>query len=110
MGKKRKRNLKKKEAVSAPNDTAMVVTDDPGMADEPSSLKVRKGPGKLHDEEQVIGALIAAIMDIPVDPGLGVDPEWAADLREEVAELQARGIIVEIPCTCDGFDPDDWRD
>ena len=110
MGKKRKRNLKKKEAVSSLNHTEVVVTDDPGMEDEPSSPKVRKWSGKTPDEEQVIGALIAAIMDIPVDPDLGVDQEWDADLREEVAELQARGIIVEIPCSCDGFDPDDWRD
>ncbi len=100
MRNKRKRNRKKKEAASAVNDTEVVVTDDPGTADEPSSPKVRKWSGNMPDEEQVIGALIAAIMDVPVDPDLGVDPEWNADLREEVAEMQARGIIVEIPCSC----------
>ena len=110
MGKKENRERKRNEAASASKDTAVAATDDPGMADEPSSSEVRKSGAKEHTEAQMTGALIAAVMDAPVDPDLDVDPEYFADLREEVAEMLARGVMVDIPYSCDDFDPDEWRD
>jgi hypothetical protein len=109
MGKKEKRDRKRSEAVSVSKGTAAAATDDPGMADEPSSSEVRKSGAKEHTEAQMTGALIAAVMDAPVDPDLDVDPEYFADLREEVAEMLARGVMVDIPCSIDDFDPDEFR-
>jgi hypothetical protein len=109
MGKRKKRDLKRMKTGSASKDTEMAATDDPGMRDEPSSTEVRKSRAKDPTEAQMTGALIAAVMDVPVDPDLDVDPEYAADLREEVAEMLDKGIMVDIPYSCDDFDPDEFR-
>jgi hypothetical protein len=110
MGKKEKRDRMRNEAEAASEDTAMAANDDLGMADEPSSPGARKSDADWPTEAQMVGALIAAIMDAPVDPGLDVDPEYVENLREEVAAMLARGVMVDIPDSCDYFDPDYFRD
>jgi hypothetical protein len=110
MGKKEKRDRKGNEAEAASEDTAMAATDDLGMADEPSSPEARKSDADWPTEAQMVGSLIAAIMDAPVDPDLDVDPEYVENLREEVAEMHARGVMVDIPWSGGDFDLDEFDD
>ncbi len=61
-------------------------------------------------EKQLVGATIAAVMGTPVDPELNVPPEDVKELREEIEEMMARGVMVDIPTSIDDFDPDEFRE
>jgi hypothetical protein len=107
---KKKRDSKRVRGASEPSGAEVIEYDDPGMPYEGSSESARPPGGTGYTEAQTTAVLIAAIMDAPIDPDLGVDPEYVADLREEVAEMHARGTMVDIPWSCDDFDPDEFRD
>ena len=110
MGKKEKRDRKRNEAAAASEDTATAATDELGMADEPNPPEARKSDADAPTEAQMVGTLIAAIMDAPVDPDLDVDPEYVENIRGEVAAMHARGVMVDIPWSGADFDLDEFDD
>ena len=76
--------------------------------DKPTPYEKRGKDGP--DDRAVAGAMIDCIMGVPVDPAHGFPQEQVSTLREEIEEMMARGVMVEIPTSIDDFDPDEFRE